>query len=143
MRELAMYVLGFPLLLIPFAIYNVVAFIFFLPPDVWTAEAVAVPMTSGEIWKMSYEDILLAVSILLLFIEIIKSTRIGVRAIIDHVLALLLFVAMLVEFLLVKSAGTSTFFLLVVISLVDALAGFIIGMRGATHQVEVEGAAKP
>ena len=35
------------------------------------------------------------------------------RAIMDHVLAMVLFVAMLVEFLLVKSAGTSTFFLLV------------------------------
>ncbi len=60
----------------------------------------------------------------------------------DHVLAMLLFVAMLVEFLLVKSAGTSTFFLLLIISLVDVLAGFIIGMRGATRQVEVEGPAK-
>ena len=50
----------------------------------------------------------------------------------DHVLAMLLFVVMLVEFLLVKSAGTSTFFLLLIISLVDVLAGFIIGIRGAT-----------
>lgn len=137
-----MYLLGFPLLLIPFAIYNIVAFIFLLPTDVWTATAAAVPMTSGEIWKMTWEDIFVAISILLLFVEVIKSTQIGVRAIMDHALAMLLFVVILVEFLLVKSAETSTFFLLLVVSLVDVLAGFIIGMRGATRQVEVEGSAR-
>jgi hypothetical protein len=133
-----MYVLGFPLLLIPFAIYNIVAFIFQLPPDIWTAQAAAVPMMSGQVWKLTWEDTFLALSIFLLWIEIIKSTRAGNRAIMDHVLAMLLFVAMLVEFLLVKSAGTSTFFLLVVIGLVDVLAGFIIGIRGATRQVEFD-----
>jgi hypothetical protein len=87
---------------------------------------------------LTWEDTFLALSIFLLWIEIIKSTRAGNRVIMDHVLAMLLFIAMLVEFLLVKSAGTSTFFLLVVIGLVDVLAGFIIGIRGATRQVEFD-----
>jgi hypothetical protein len=138
-----MYLLGFPLLLIPFALYNIVAYIFFLSPDIWTAQAVAVPMASGQIWKLTWEDILLALAILLLWVEIIKSTQIGLRTIVDHVLSMLLFVAMLVEFLLLKSAGTSTFFLLLVISLVDVLAGFIIGVRSAQRQVEIETPAKP
>ncbi|HEY5063611.1 MAG TPA: hypothetical protein VIJ04_02110 [Xanthobacteraceae bacterium] len=133
-----MYLLGFPLLLVPFAIYNIVAFILHLPPDIWTAQAAAVPMMSGQVWKLTWEDTFLALSILLLWIEIIKSTRAGNRVIMDHVLAMMLFVAMLVEFLLVKSAGTSTFFLLVVIGLVDVLAGFIIGIRGASRQVEFD-----
>jgi hypothetical protein len=132
------YLLGFPLLLIPFAIYNIVAFILQLPPDIWTAQAYAVPMISGQVWKLTWEDTFLALSIVLLWVEIIKSTRGGNRVIMEHVLAMLLFVAMLVEFLLVKSAGTSTFFLLVVIGLVDVLAGFIIGIRGATRQVEFD-----
>ena len=137
-----MYLLGFPLLLISFAIYNIVAFVLFLPDTIWTTQAVTVPMTSGEIWTLTWEDILIAGSILLLWVEIIKSTRIGLRTIIDHILSMLLFVAMLVEFLLVKNAGTSTFFLLLVISLVDVLAGFIIGIRSSERQVEVESAAK-
>lgn len=137
-----MYLLGFPLLLIPFAIYNIVAFVLFLPPDTWTTPAVAVPMTTGQVWQLTWEDIFLAGSILLLWIEIIKSTQIGIRGIIDHVLAMLLFIGMLVEFLLVKNAETSTFFLLLIISLVDALAGFIISIRSAARQVEVEAPAK-
>jgi hypothetical protein len=139
MKDRAMYLLGFPLLVIPFAIYNIVAFIFALPTDVWGAQATAVHMASGQLWVLSWEDILLAGSLLLLWIEIIKSAQIGVRTIVDHVLSMLLFVGMLVEFLLVKSVGTSTFFLLLVICLVDALAGFIVSVRSSQRQVEVEG----
>ena len=55
---------------------------------------------------------------------------------------MILFVAMLVEFLLVKAAGTSTFFLLLVIAMVDVLAGFIISIRTGPRQVEIENAAR-
>ena len=57
-------------------------------------------------------------------------------------LAMVLFIAMLVEFLLVKQAGTSTFFLLMIIALVDVLAGFIVGIRSSQRQVEIEGPAQ-
>jgi hypothetical protein len=132
-----MFVLGFPLLLIPFAIYNMIAF---LTPGVsWTAPVTTVHMMSGQDWVLTWEDILIAFSIFLLWIEIIKSTRIGMRSVMDHILAMVLFVAMLVEFLLVPRAGTSTFFLLMTIALVDVLAGFIVSMRSTTRQIEVEG----
>src|SRR5580698_6257910 len=134
-----MFLLGFPLLLVPFVIYNIVAFILRLPDDIWTAPATTVHMMSGQDWVLSWEDIILAFSIFLLWIEIIKSTRIGMRSVMDHILAMALFIAMLVEFLLVRPAGTSTFFLLMMIALVDVLAGFIVGMRSAQRQIEVEG----
>jgi hypothetical protein len=131
-----MFALGFPLLLIPFAIYNIIAF---LTPGVsWTAPVTTVHMMSGQDWVLTWEDILLAFAIFLLWIELIKSTRIGMRGAMDHVLAMALFIAMLVEFLLVQRAATSTFFLLMAIALVDVLAGFVVGMRTATRQIEVE-----
>jgi hypothetical protein len=138
---LAMYILGFPLLIIPFTIYTIVAFILSAPDTIWTTDAYSVTMTSGQIWKLTWEDIIVAGSIFLLWIEVIKSTQIGIRAIVDHVLSMLLFVAMLVEFLLVKAAGTSTFFLLMVIAIVDVLAGFIISIRSSQRQVQVENTA--
>jgi hypothetical protein len=134
-----MFVLGFPLLLVPFVIYNIVAFIFRLPDDIWTAPATTVHMMSGQDWVLSWEEILLAFAIFLLWIEIIKSTRIGVRSVMDHILTMALFIAMLVEFLLVRPAGTSTFFLLMTLALFDVLAGFIVGIRSSTRQIEVEG----
>jgi hypothetical protein len=134
----AMFALGFPLLLVPFAIYNIVAFIFSLPDDFWTTRATTVHMMSGQDWVVTWEDLLIALAILLLWVEIIKATRIGMRSVMDHILAMALFIGMLVEFLLVKQAGTSTFFLLMMLALVDVLAGFIIGMRAGRRQVEVD-----
>ena len=51
-----MFVLGFPLLLIPFVIYNIVAFIFRLPNDNWTAPVTTVRMMSGQDWVLTWED---------------------------------------------------------------------------------------
>lgn len=131
-----MFVLGFPLLLIPFAIYNIIVFL--MPGVAWTAPVTTVHMMSGQDWVLTWEDILLAFSILLLAVEIMKSTRIGMRTIVDHVLAMALFVVMLVEFLLVQRAGTSTFFLLMMISLVDVMVGFIVSIRSSQRQIEVD-----
>jgi hypothetical protein len=132
-----MFLLGFPLLLIPFALYNMIAFL--TPGVTWTTPVTTVHMMSGQDWVLTWEDLLLACSILLLWVEIIKSTRMGMRTIMDHILAMVLFIAMLVEFLLVQRAGTSTFFLLTTVALVDVLAGFIISIRGSRRQVEIEG----
>jgi hypothetical protein len=131
-----MFVLGFPLLLVPFAIYNIIAFI--TPGVGWTTPVTTVHMMSGQDWVLTWEDLLLAFAILLLAVEIIKSTRMGMRSIVDHVLAMALFIIMLVEFLLVQRAGTSTFFLLTMIGLVDVLVGFIVSIRSSQRQVEVE-----
>jgi hypothetical protein len=131
-----MFVLGFPLLLIPFAAYNMIVF---LTPGVsWTAPVTTVHMMSGQDWVLTWEDILIAFAIFLLWVEMIKATRMGMRSVMDHILAMILFIGMLVEFLLVPQAATSTFFLLMAIALVDVLAGFIIGMRASRRQVEVE-----
>jgi hypothetical protein len=131
-----MFVLGFPLLLIPFAIYNIIAFI--TPGVSWTAPVTIVHMMSGQDWVLTWEDILVGFAILLLAVEIIKATRIGIRTIIDHMLAMALFIVMLVEFLLVERAGTSTFFLLLIIALVDVLVGFTISVRTSQRQVEIQ-----
>ena len=131
-----MFVLGFPLLLIPFAVYNMIAF---LTPGVsWTTSVATIHMMSGQDWILTWEDMLLAFAILLLAVEMLKSTRMGMRSIVDHVLAMALFIAMLVEFLLVRQAGTSTFFLLMMISLVDVLVGFIVSIRSSQRQVEIQ-----
>jgi hypothetical protein len=131
-----MYLIGFPLLVVPFAIYNMIAFL--TPGLSWTASVATIHLMSGQDWTVTPEDILLAFAILLLAVEIMKSTRIGMRAIIDHVLSMILFIAMLVEFLLVKQAGTSTFFIMMVISLVDVMAGFIVTTRTAQRDIEIE-----
>ncbi|HEY7229581.1 MAG TPA: hypothetical protein VH558_04345 [Pseudolabrys sp.] len=132
-----MFMLGFPLLLVSFAIYNIIAFL--MPGVSWTDAVTTVHMVSGADWTMSAGDMLIVLAILLLFGEIMKATRIGVRTVVDHALSLILFLGMTVEFILVRQAATATFFLLLVISFIDVLAGFAVTLRSAQRDLTVEG----
>jgi hypothetical protein len=132
-----MFLVGFPLLLIPFAIYNIIAFL--MPGVSWGGVLATVHMVSKADWTMTAGDMLIALGILLLFGEMLKSTRIGIRTVVDHGLSLILFLGMLVEFLLVPQAATSTFFLLLVLSFVDVLGGFAVTLRTAQRDLTVEG----
>ena len=132
-----MFMLGFPLLLIPFAIYNIIAFL--MPGVCWTGVVSTVRMMSGADWTMTAGDMLVALAIVLLCGEIMKSSRIGRRTIIDHALSLILFLGMLIEFLLVKQAATATFFLLLVVGFIDVLGGFAVTLRSAQRDLTVEG----
>jgi hypothetical protein len=131
-----MLLVGFPLLLVPFAVYNIIAFL--MPGVSWTDAVTSVHMISGGDWTMSAGDMLIALSVLLLFGEMMKSTRIGTRSVLDHALSLVLFLGMLVEFLLVSRAATGTFFVLLVISFVDVLGGFTVTLRSAQRDLTVE-----
>jgi hypothetical protein len=136
-----MYLIGFPLLVITFAIYNMIAFL--TPGLTWTANVVTIQLISGQPWTVTPEDIILAFAILLLGVEVVKATRMGIRGLMDHILSMLLFIVMLVEFLLVARAGTSTFFILMIISLVDVLAGFIITARTAQRDIQIDRTVDP
>jgi membrane-anchored protein YejM (alkaline phosphatase superfamily) len=132
-----MFMLGFPLLLIPFAIYNIIAFL--MPGVAWSSVVSTVHMMSGVDWTMTTGDVLVALAILLLCGEVMKSSRISRRTIIDHGLSLILFLGMLIEFILVKQAATATFFLLLVVGFIDVLGGFAVTLRSAQRDLTVEG----
>ena len=133
-----MYFVGIPLLIIPFAIYNMVAFL--LPGIGWSQEITRFHMVSGAEWTFTPGELLIGLSIVLLFFEMLKATRLSTRTIVDHVLSTLLFVGMIVEFLLVPQAASGTFFLLLVISFVDVAGGFTITIRTAQRDITVESA---
>jgi uncharacterized membrane protein len=131
-----MYLVGFPLLLIPFVLYNIFAFIFGVTD--WTTPHTTIHLISGGEWGIAFGDFIIAFSMLLLFVEILKSTRIGTRGLIDHMLSMLLFILMIVEFLMVPRAATSTFFLLMVAEFVDVLGGFTVSVRTAQRDIGIE-----
>ena len=134
-----MSVFGIPLLIIPFAIYNMLAFL--LGVD-WSKQTGSIQMVSGASWAVSYGEILIGASIIILFFEMLKATRLTTRTIIDHTLSTMLFIGMIIEFLLVQKCATGTFFLLLIISFVDVVGGFTISIRAAQREVTVEGVEK-
>src|SRR6266404_1208004 len=122
-----MSMVGFPLLLIPLAIYNIIAF---LMRDVsFTAPLFTLPLMSGTAWPVTLSDMLLALGILLLLFEVIKGARPGAKYLTDHLLSLIVFGAAAAEFVLWPKFGTSTYFLLALLSLVDFLGGIALRAR--------------
>ena len=78
---------------------------------------------SGAEWPVTLSDMLLAVGMLLLLFEVIKGARPGAKYLTDHLLSLIVFGAAAAEFVLWPKFGTSTYFLLTALALVDFLSG--------------------
>jgi hypothetical protein len=129
-------VASFPLFLISFAIYNMIAFL--TPGTSWEGTLFSIPMQSGASWGVNAGALLLALSILFLFFEMLKATRSYTRTIVDHLLSTLVFIAALVEFLLMKQAATSVFALLLLMSLVDVIGGWVVSMGSARRDIQVD-----
>jgi hypothetical protein len=136
-----MYLIGFPLLVVPFAFYNIIEFL--MPSDppgaFWLYGLTKIRLASGVEWTLTAGDLIIAISVLLLYVELIKATRPSSRAIVDHLLSTLLFVVMLLEFILIRQAATSIFFLMTVISFVDVVGGFSVTIRSAQRDVTIDG----
>lgn len=124
--------IGFPLLLIPFAIYNI--FVFLMPGVAFTAPILDVPLMSGATWAPTFSDALLTLGVLLLLLEVIKASRPGARYLTDHLLSLIVLGAATAEFVLLAPFATSTFFLLTVLMAVEFLAGVSMSVRNRHHR---------
>lgn len=130
---------GFPLLLIPLAIYNIIVF---LMPDVsFTDPLVKLTLMSGAEWTVTLSDVLLTLAILLLLAEVIKGARPGAKYLTDHLLSLIVFGAAAAEFVLWPKFGTSTYFLMTALALVDFLSG--LALRTRRRAVAVAAAPAP
>ena len=122
-----MSMVGFPLLLIPLAIYNIIAF---LMPDVsFGVTLFKLTLMSGVEWPVTLSDVLVALGVLLLLFEVMKGARPGAKYLTDHLLSLIVFGAAAAEFVLWPKFGNSTYFLLAALSLVDFLSGLALRTR--------------
>jgi hypothetical protein len=132
-----MFLVGVPLLIFSFAIYNILAFL--MPGFSWTQELWHFRMKSEGDWGLTAGDLMVAGSILLLLVEMLKSGRMTRRTVMDHILSMILFIGMMVEFVMVKEAASTTFFLLLVIAFVDVAGGFAVGRRTTRRDVSASG----
>jgi hypothetical protein len=131
---------GFPLLLIPLAIYNIIAF---LMRDVsFAAPLITLPLPSGTAWPVTLSDILLTLGILLLLCEVVKGARPGAKYLTDHLLSLLVLCGAGAEFALLPQFGTSTWFLLTVLAMTDFFSGIALRARRGAHVTSVSAASR-
>ena len=131
---------AFPLILVAVVLYNLMVFgggaaghdmLGIL------SQNVTLHLFSGDGWKITLGDMLVALALALLFVETVKATRSTRREIINHALSMLTFAGGLVEFLVLKGFGTSTFFLITAMSLFDVVAGYTISIITAKRDLNM------
>lgn len=121
-----------PLLAFAVAVYAVAAFI---GGSLLTAAILEVTLPSGAVWSFNFGDVVVALGLVLLFLEILKATRTSAAAALDHGLSMLVCVLALLGFLLVPALGTSDFFLLFLMTVIDVIAGFTVSLMGARRDI--------
>jgi hypothetical protein len=121
--------IGFPLLLIPVAICNIIVF---LMPDLSLAgpvELFSVTLPSLDVIRISLKDVLVALSILLLLLEVMRAARPASKYFTDHFLSLLVAGGAAYEFVMLPKFGNSTFFIITLVAFVDFFAGISLRAR--------------
>ena len=96
-------------------------------------------LPSGATWTISLGDMLVATALFLLFFEVLKSTRTSGKSVIDHSLSLIVFIVCLILFLVWPPSATSIFFVIMLVTLVDVIAGFSVTIRAARRDYTVAG----
>lgn len=130
---------AFPLMIIPLALYNI-AMTGLLGDGGIAAlknDVIVLSMLSGAIWSMALGDLFIVVALVVLFFEILKATGGGSSSLMNHMLSMLVFIAFLVEFLLVEDAATQVFFILMTIAFIDVIGGFAVSIRSAGRDVSI------
>lgn len=127
-------ILSLPWIVLSLIVYN---FIVFVPGTPLDAVIWQVPMLSGAVWDFTLHDLVVAGTLFLLFIEILKATRTGGNSLVDHALSTVVFIICLIEFLVVPQAATSLFFFITLIALIDVIAGFSVTIRAARRDFTV------
>jgi hypothetical protein len=127
-----------PTIAIALILYNI--FVMFAGGDAehfFEVPLLTINMIKGAQWEFSRGDLIILVTMICLFIELVKSTYTSTASLVDHGLSMLVFIASLVEFLIVNAAATSPFFFVLVGALIDVIAGFTIGIRVARRDLSI------
>jgi hypothetical protein len=129
-----------PLLVLPMLFYMVTAATHgALGVNAYLAEpAITVGMSGGGQWIITHGHMVTLLAIFCLFIEIVKSVRPSTMALIDNALSIGIFIICMVLFLLVPGYGTTEFFLIMLMALLDFMAGAVVMVFTARKTVEFD-----
>ncbi|MGB1109580.1 MAG: hypothetical protein ACPG4N_04450 [Gammaproteobacteria bacterium] len=96
-----------------------------------SSNILGVDLPSGAHWSLNVSELLIVIGVITLYLEIFKATRTSMSSVLDHSLSMVVFVVFLLEFVMVANAGTSAFFILTLMSLLDVVAGFTVTIVAA------------
>lgn len=124
---------SFPLLAIIVAVYT----LFALAAPGWLDGVLfALPLLSRVDLLFKGSDLLLVIGLFLLCVEIYRATSSSTGAILNHVLSLVVFIIALIELLVMPRMANMTFFLIVLMTLSDVIAGFTVTISTARRDLQ-------
>jgi hypothetical protein len=128
-----------PLIVFALFLYNAIVFLGgnAPPADILGRPVLNIAMLHDALWVFTRGDLVVLLVLALLFVELLKSTYTTAVSLVDHGLSMLVFIACLIEFLLVKQAASSVFFFITIASLIDVIAGYTIGIRTAKRDLQI------
>ena len=126
------YIISFPALAIVIAAYLLMASGGDMVID---GDAYSMTLPSGVEMTLRGGDFFVIAGLVALFLEMLKAARPGGALVLDHIFSIATFVVAMVCFLLVDYAGTATFFILTLMTLIDAIAGLAISLFAARRGV--------
>lgn len=129
----------FPLLAISLVVYAILTLTGAAGASWYEVIFVQLPMVSGDVWEVTWGDIFLMISMALLFVELLRSTKTGSESIMNHALSVVVFIASLLLFIIVEGFGNSIFFLFMTMTFLDFMAGFIVTTVTARRDLAVGG----
>ncbi|MBC7103262.1 MAG: hypothetical protein H5U13_08585 [Parvibaculum sp.] len=123
-----------PLMAIVIILYNVIVYLTGLSME---SQITTITLISGAVWTVTVGDFIVFAALMLLFLELINSTKTGTSTIVNHGLSMLVLLIALVEFIVLPPFGTSTFFALVLLAFFDVIAGFTVTITAARRDFTV------
>ncbi len=124
-----------PLTILPWLVFNAVGAL--NGTAAYDSAIFDLTMVSGQVWEFTWRDLMVVFGVVCLFGEVLKSTNTSSRAIVNHILSTLVFIAYLIEFIVVGFAAQSVFFILTILALFDVLAGLTISIKAARRDLAV------
>ncbi|QTA81046.1 Uncharacterized protein dnl_33700 [Desulfonema limicola] len=129
-----------PLFLYLLIIYNIIEF---SSPDIQAGNMVKkvifeFKLISGSVVALDISTFLIIIGLHALYFEILKSLRASVTTIINHTLSLIVFIVFLIEFIVVKQAGTPCFLIMTFMSLLVVISGFTVSISSARRDIMVD-----
>jgi hypothetical protein len=98
-----------PLTIVPLIIFNIVAFTVGEP---WNNGLFTIPLISGGGWTVTAGDLMILLGLAMLFLETLRSAQVANSTnIANHIISTVLLIVYIVEFIVVRQAGDSLFFI--------------------------------
>lgn len=119
-----------------FVLINI--FILIGKADIMTGLLFHITLISKAVWFLFVGDIFVILGLICLTIQVFKATRTSSAEVVDHIMSTLIFILYLIEFITIRGAGTSTFFILTLMSLLAVIAGFTITISTARRDITMD-----